>query len=130
VTPRDLTRDQPRLLDSPIRARNCRCWKRPTAGATQPSPPTPPPASSPSWRLGTAPHACVEDRINAAKDTGLGRFPSREFKINETWLQLVAIAADLTAGSGCSPSPVTRPPPQERQTARLKINSDADQTLS
>ena len=76
------------------------------------------------------PHARVEDRINAAKDTGLGRFPSREFKINETWLQLVAIAADLTAGSGCSPSPVTRPPPQERQTARLKINSDADQTLS
>jgi hypothetical protein len=42
-------------------------------------------------------HARVEDRIKAAKDTGLGRFPSREFKINETWLQLVAIAADLTA---------------------------------
>jgi hypothetical protein len=33
----------------------------------------------------------------AAKDIGLGRFPSREFKINQTWLQLVAIAADLTA---------------------------------
>ena len=42
-------------------------------------------------------HARVEDRIKAAKDTGLGRFPSREFKINQTWLQLVAIAADLTA---------------------------------
>jgi len=42
-------------------------------------------------------HARVEDRIKAAKDTGLGRFPSREYAINQAWLQLVAIAADLTA---------------------------------
>jgi hypothetical protein len=42
-------------------------------------------------------HARVEDRIRHAKDTGLGRLPSREFKINQTWLQIVAIAADLTA---------------------------------
>jgi Transposase DDE domain group 1 len=42
-------------------------------------------------------HARVEDRIKHAKDTGLGRFPSREFKINQAWLQIVAIAADLTA---------------------------------
>jgi hypothetical protein len=42
-------------------------------------------------------HARVEDRIKAAKDTGLGRFPSREYTINQAWLQLVAIAADLTA---------------------------------
>ena len=42
-------------------------------------------------------HARVEDRIKAAKDTGLGRFPSREYTINQAWLQLAAIAADLIA---------------------------------
>jgi hypothetical protein len=42
-------------------------------------------------------HARVEDRIRHAKDTGLGRFPSREFAINQGWLTLTAIAADLTA---------------------------------
>jgi hypothetical protein len=42
-------------------------------------------------------HARVEDRIKAAKDTGLGRFPSREYAINQAWLQIVAVAADLTA---------------------------------
>jgi hypothetical protein len=42
-------------------------------------------------------HARVEDRIRAAKDTGLGRFPSRDFAINKAWLTAVAIAADLTA---------------------------------
>ena len=42
-------------------------------------------------------HARVEDRIRHAKDSGLGRFPSREFKINEIWLMLTQIAADLTA---------------------------------
>jgi len=50
-------------------------------------------------------HARVEDRIRHAKDTGLGRFPSREFKINQTWLTLTTIAADLTAWTrllGCT----------------------------
>ncbi len=50
-------------------------------------------------------HARVEDRIRHAKDTGLGRFPSREFKINQTWLTRTAIAADLTAWTrllGCT----------------------------
>ena len=42
-------------------------------------------------------HARVEDRIRHAKDSGLGRFPSREFDINQTWLALAMIAADLTA---------------------------------
>lgn len=42
-------------------------------------------------------HARVEDHIRHAKDTGLGRFPSREFKINQAWLMLTAIAADLVA---------------------------------
>jgi hypothetical protein len=50
-------------------------------------------------------HARVEDRIRHAKDSGLGRLPSREFKINQTWLMLTAIAADLVAWTrllGCT----------------------------
>jgi hypothetical protein len=42
-------------------------------------------------------HARVEDRIRAAKDTGLGRFPSRHFQINAAWLELTLVAADLIA---------------------------------
>jgi hypothetical protein len=42
-------------------------------------------------------HARVDDRIRHAKDTGLRRFPSREFALNTAWLTAVAIAADLTA---------------------------------
>ena len=41
-------------------------------------------------------HARVEDRIRIAKDTGLGRLPSRNFAINQAWVQTCAIAADLT----------------------------------
>ena len=41
-------------------------------------------------------HARVEDRIRIAKDTGLGRLPSREFSINQAWVQIAALAADLT----------------------------------
>ena len=42
-------------------------------------------------------HARVEDRIRCAKDTGLGRFPSRVFAINAAWLELALTAADLIA---------------------------------
>ncbi len=42
-------------------------------------------------------HARVETRIRHAKDTGLGRFPSREFAINAAWALAASIAADLTA---------------------------------
>lgn len=42
-------------------------------------------------------HARVEDRIRHAKDSGLGRFPSREFAINQAWLMATTIAADLVA---------------------------------
>jgi hypothetical protein len=42
-------------------------------------------------------HARVEDRIKDLKQTGIGRFPSREFGINQTWLQLALTAADLIA---------------------------------
>lgn len=42
-------------------------------------------------------HARVEDRIRHAKDSGLGRLPSRVFAINQAWLMLTQIAADLIA---------------------------------
>lgn len=42
-------------------------------------------------------HARVETRIRHAKDTGIGRFPSREYAINESWLIATSIAADLIA---------------------------------
>ena len=42
-------------------------------------------------------HARVEDKIRNIKQAGLGRFPSREFQINQTWLQLALVAADLIA---------------------------------
>ncbi len=42
-------------------------------------------------------HARVETRIRHAKDSGLGRFPSREFAINAAWALAASIAADLTA---------------------------------
>jgi hypothetical protein len=42
-------------------------------------------------------HARVEDRIRTAKDTGLGRFPSRVFAINQAWLACALTAIDLIA---------------------------------
>jgi hypothetical protein len=42
-------------------------------------------------------HARVEDRIRNAKDTGLGRFPSRQSNINAAWLELSLLACDLIA---------------------------------
>ncbi len=42
-------------------------------------------------------HAQVETRIRHAKDTGIGRFPSREYSINQTWALATSVAADLIA---------------------------------
>ena len=42
-------------------------------------------------------HARVEDRIRTGKDTGFGRFPSRQFAINAAWLELALIGIDLLA---------------------------------
>ena len=40
-------------------------------------------------------HAHVEDRIRDDKDTGLSKFPFKEFQLNEVWLEIVALAHDL-----------------------------------
>lgn len=42
-------------------------------------------------------HARVEDRIRAAKDTGLRTLPCDTFERNVLWLELVLIAQDLVA---------------------------------
>jgi hypothetical protein len=39
--------------------------------------------------------ARIEDRIRDDKDTGLSKFPFREFALNEVWLQIVLLAHDL-----------------------------------
>jgi hypothetical protein len=40
-------------------------------------------------------HAHVEDRIRDDKDTGLSKFPFKEFALNEVWLEIVMLAHDL-----------------------------------
>ena len=40
-------------------------------------------------------HAHVEDRIRDDKDTGLSKFPFKEFKLNEVWLEVVMLAHNL-----------------------------------
>ncbi|MFI9644661.1 IS1380 family transposase [Micromonospora sp. NPDC051925] len=42
-------------------------------------------------------HARAEDRIRTGKNTGLGRFPSRHFAINQAWLHLALTGIDLLA---------------------------------
>ena len=42
-------------------------------------------------------HARVEDRIRTGKDSGFGRFPSRQFNINAAWLELALTGIDLLA---------------------------------
>jgi hypothetical protein len=57
------------------------------ATATPLTPPTP--------SVGQLAHLDARHRAHA-KDTGLGRFPSRGFAINAAWLAVVLLAADLT----------------------------------
>jgi hypothetical protein len=40
-------------------------------------------------------HAHVEDHIRDDKDTGLAKFPFKEFALNEVWLEIVMLAHDL-----------------------------------
>uniref|UniRef100_UPI000486333F hypothetical protein n=1 Tax=Salinispora fenicalii TaxID=1137263 RepID=UPI000486333F len=77
---------------------------------------------------------CVEDRIRCAKDTGLGRLPSRELAINAAWCTTAAIAVDLLAWlqltglngdlakpnrNNCATGSCTPPPPRARPTPPL-----------
>ena len=42
-------------------------------------------------------HARVEDRIRAAKDTGLRNLPFHDAAANQIWLEIAMLAADLIA---------------------------------
>jgi hypothetical protein len=42
-------------------------------------------------------HARVEDAVRTGKDTGLGKFPSHAFALNQAWLAAALIAATLLA---------------------------------
>ncbi len=62
-------------------------------------------------------HARVEDRIRCGKDTGIGRFPSRELPINAAWLEASLTAMDLLAGPRPCSSMVNSPRPSRRSCA-------------
>jgi hypothetical protein len=62
------------------------------------------PAATPGWRGTTAyidaghrVHARVEDFIRTGKDTGISRFPSRDFAFNQAWLTAAMTAQTLLA---------------------------------
>ncbi len=82
--------------ERPTPGRSCHCSKRPTGGGTEPWPPTRGPVSWRSSKPGTGPTRASKTGSGTPK-SGLGRFPSREFAINQAWLQVVTLAADLTA---------------------------------
>ena len=63
------------------------CPAAPPAGAASPPTSTPPTASTPAWRTASAP----------GKDTGIGRFPSQAFALNQAWLAAALTAATLLA---------------------------------
>ena len=60
-------------------------------------------------------HAHVEDRIRYDKDTGLSKFPFKEFALNEVWLEIVALAHDPDRLDPSAPR--RRPPRQGRAQA-------------
>jgi len=62
------------------------------------------PADTKGWRgqnayidAGHRVHARVEDSIRAGKQTGIGRFPSHDYKLNQAWLTAAMIAQILLA---------------------------------
>jgi len=62
------------------------------------------PATTRGWRgqvayidAGHRVHARVEDSIRTGKDTGIGRFPSRDYKLNQAWLTAAMMAQILLA---------------------------------
>jgi hypothetical protein len=62
------------------------------------------PAGQRGWRANPAyidaahrVHARVEDAVRTGKDTGLGKFPSHAFALNQAWLAASLLAATLLA---------------------------------
>ena len=65
------------------------------ATASRRSSPTKTIRTSPYWSAAIASTPYVEDRIRDDKDTGLRKFPFKEFALNEVWLEIVMVAHDL-----------------------------------
>jgi hypothetical protein len=63
-------------------------------------------------------HARVEDRIRAAKDTGLRNLPFHDTAQNRVWLEICALAADLIA---LHPTPRPDRSTSHRRTQRLRL---------
>jgi hypothetical protein len=61
--------------------------------------------------------ANAEDRIRAAKQTGLENLPFRDFDLNAVWLELSLIAQDLIAWTQRWRSPASSPPANPRHCA-------------
>jgi hypothetical protein len=83
--------------------RSSPCSRTRTAGGT-PCGVTNLPQDTRGWRGRTAYidaghriHARVEDCIRTGKDTGIGRFPSHDYKINQAWLTAAMTAQILLA---------------------------------
>lgn len=62
-------------------------------------------------------HAHVEDRIRDDKDTGLSKFPFKDFAMNQVWLQIVMLAHDLIVWTQ---SLVLKGEPQKAEPKRLR----------
>jgi hypothetical protein len=64
-------------------------------------------------------HARVEDRIKTVKALGLDHFPAFEFNTNQNWLQIVLIAADVSAWTQrlCLTGPLAKAEPKRLRWA-------------
>ncbi|MBK7624268.1 MAG: transposase [Kineosporiaceae bacterium] len=88
---------------TPAPRRSCPCSRRPTAGATRSSPPTPHPHRRQARATGLPggppprPRPRVEDSIRNGKNTGLGHLPSKHYSLNQARCLAATIAADLLA---------------------------------
>lgn len=68
-------------------------------------------------------HACVEDLIRCAKQTGLENFPFRDVVPNMAWLELVLAAQDLTVWAQllCLDGPLRYAEPKRLRYALLHV---------
>jgi hypothetical protein len=83
--------------NAPTPAPSSRCSSRLTAGATRRLATNTATGQLSFLEARHRAHARVEDCIRDAKDTGMGRFPSRDYRINQAWPTAAAIVADLIA---------------------------------
>src|SRR5699024_2491484 len=64
--------------------------------------------------------ARCEDRIRAAKDTGLRNLPLKSFAQNRIWCQIIALASEITAWMGLLALPDTPARRWEPKRQRLR----------